>query len=135
MLVVVATLLTGCKAHPLDGTSWTLVSMNGHELLPGPRSITAIFTHTGITGSTGCNQYGFPVEVEADKLLLLDGGGVTEVLCREPEGIMDQQRDYLQTLEQVSSYNNADGRLALYDSSGQPILEYREGLPEGYPGQ
>ncbi|NKQ36278.1 MAG: META domain-containing protein [Chloroflexi bacterium] len=68
--------------------------------------ITARFVGNQIVGSAGCNQYaGFIVPV--NDYFNINGLSVTEMVCAEPPGIMEQEQDYLSSLIGVSGYQFA----------------------------
>ncbi len=46
-------------AHPLRGTAWTVVKVQGVAVPPG---LSLAFDVDRVTGTTGCNQFWAPVE-------------------------------------------------------------------------
>lgn len=136
LLVLVTGLLAGCQpVNPLIGTSWTLVSLNNRDVIPGTE-ITAVFGERQpprpgmfIGGNAGCNRYGYPVEVENDKIGFRDNvygtiGVVTNKLCLDQAGqeetdMMDLEERYLTTLiDKVQSYSLTAERLEMKDENG-----------------
>ena len=105
--------------RPLQGTFWFLVSLNGQALLPGTQ-ITAQFyvNPDAVTGSVngfaGCNNYsaqiaeGFSVGAPATTL----------IECSSPEGVMQQEQNYLNQLQQATGYSLSGGQLILPTASG-----------------
>ena len=74
VLICVLLLLAACgslggSGEPsLVGSVWTLTALNGQPPLPGT-TITAEFGADGrVTGSSGCNDYPGPYEVDGNKL-------------------------------------------------------------------
>jgi heat shock protein HslJ len=125
---------TPSQVDALAGTRWNLETLNGHALIPG-RSITIAFEEGGpyrISGSAGCNTYRwFTIELANGQIIWLIlpniGGTVTEDYCVGPvEGVMEQEREYLETLRNVTTYKVSDGRLELKNQAGEVVLVFRE---------
>jgi len=131
LLYLTIGVFSACKlpfAGPLAGTEWNLVSLNGKDLIPGTR-ITATFKGNLINGYTGCNEYNAAMEIENDVFTYIKISSVTEVLCAKPEGRMEQERMYLQTLETVSKYILKDKRLEMKNGDGDNVLIFEGRLP------
>jgi heat shock protein HslJ len=77
-----------------------LVSIPAH---PGTE-ITANFSEDGtLSVSAGCNNYSATYEVDEDNISI--GPAVaTRMFCQEPEGIMEQEVQYLAALETAATY-------------------------------
>ena len=61
--------------------------------------ITANFGEDGqLTGSAGCNDYFGPYETDGQKISM-GPFGTGRTACSEPEGIMEQESQYLAALE------------------------------------
>jgi heat shock protein HslJ len=103
-------------------SEWMLTSLTGKALMEDTR-ITLRFGEESLEGSAGCNTYGGSYTVTVDSLRLSDLYW-TEMGCLEPEGIMDQEMAYLNTLNTVASYRVDAGRLVLYDEAGTQILVF-----------
>lgn len=122
----------GGSAGPLEGSAWTLVLLNGHDLVPGT-TITASFENGGTVGSAGCNHYSSRVEV-TDGTIEFGMGIITEVLCLSPEGVMEQETRYREILNLVSMFTLSDGQLEMRNERGDAKLLFQEGLPDSDPG-
>ena len=107
----------------LEGTSWVLVEMNG--ALPVENTqITLNFNEEALGGNAGCNSYG-------GSYIAGPGGelGIGEVFrtlmaCLEPDGVMEQEDEYLSTLERAGSYIIDNDTLIIMDSAGASILTF-----------
>jgi len=114
--------------NPLVGTSWGLVSyaLNGTEtaVIEGT-TISASFSDSSIDGTAGCNEYSASYKVDGSNISI--GTPITsQILCSEPEGIMDQESAYLRLLPTAATYQTSNGQLSISDSSGQVILKYSQ---------
>jgi len=135
-IVTVAVAVGGCaestptqepvSVDGLEDTTWILEAYgkpdNLRVVLEGSE-ITAIFgsAEGQVNGSAGCNSYFGDYQVNNDKLAIL-GIAHTERACFEPEGVMEQENQYLKILRAVVSYQVQDGELQI--NSGDEILIY-----------
>jgi hypothetical protein len=63
------------------------------------------------TGNAGCNTYNGRYVTDGVKIILTQVG-LTQIICQEPEGIMDQEMIYISLLERVEEYRfNEDEQL------------------------
>ena len=125
-------LLAACK--PLAGTDWILISLNGHELIPST-TITLSFDGERLAGYGGCNQYGTAVKIKDDTFVFEEKHTAsTEFYCVEPEGNVEQEKEYLSTLQSVVTYSRSDNRLEMKNENGNVVLIFTKGLPKDFPG-
>lgn len=118
LLVLAALLIAGlclvaCSSHdPLAGTSWQLTAYRKTFPL-ADTTITAIFEDGRVSGSSGYNSYRGEYKVKKSKLTL---GTLqwTVMLCTEPEGVMEQENDYIEMLLAAERYELRDGELLIY---------------------
>jgi heat shock protein HslJ len=125
-------LLTYSVVQPLSltGTNWQVLSYNnGRQALVSPlagTNITAVFSEDkGLTGSTGCNNYMTSYEIN-DSAITISPAATTRMLCSQPEGIMQQESEYLAALESAASFEISDRDLTLFDSNQTRAVVYRE---------
>ncbi|PWT75161.1 MAG: hypothetical protein C5B60_05735 [Chloroflexi bacterium] len=107
--------------------SWKLeaLTFGGHPeaLLPGVSITLTFMGQNRISGDDGCNSYGANYTVSHGHLHL-DHFYQTLVACL-PAVVMQQEGNYMQTLEQVTTYEiGPTGLLTLRDDSGQVVLQY-----------
>ena len=113
----------------LTGNLWKVISYNnGQEAVVSViigTEITAYFGEDGtLSGSAGCNNYSAAYEVDGEKITI--GPAITtRMLCSDPEGIMDQEMQYLAALDMASTYQFEDDQLILLDSEGRRIVNYQ----------
>jgi uncharacterized lipoprotein YbaY len=104
-------------------TLWLLISYNDQEILDGTQ-ITAEFSGGKLTGSAGCNNYFASYEQKGTRLSISTPGS-TRKYCGEPEGIMEQEVEYLRLLESANSFQFKREELVIYNRSEREILVYK----------
>jgi heat shock protein HslJ len=132
------------ESQGLAGTSWEVISYNNGRggvvsVIIGTE-ITANFDEEGqVTGNASCNDYFAPYETEGDDITV-GPSSITQMFCAEPEGIMEQEGEYLTALGTAATYRidglsmnmrTAEGSTALNlrrvpDMEGQPVAEQPE---------
>jgi heat shock protein HslJ len=104
---------------PLEGTQWTLVSVEGEPLREGIE-ITALFRSGegdeagSVAGSAGCNDYSASFQVEGDNLQI-GPAATTRKIC---ETGMDEESTYLSAIEGEHTYAIIGDNLDLVTESG-----------------
>jgi heat shock protein HslJ len=93
---------------PLVGTNWSMLNYNnGREAVVGSLAgteVTAIFGADGnLTGTAGCNNYRAGYQVDGNNVTI-GPVATTRMLCSEPEGIMEQETEYLRAIENAATY-------------------------------
>ena len=84
--------------------------------------ITANFTEDGVvSGSAGCNSYNAPFEAEED-MISIGLVAVTQKLCSEPEGMMEQEAEYLSALQNAAVYTISEDRIEIRDEGGSGVV-------------
>jgi heat shock protein HslJ len=76
-----------------------------------------------VRGRAGCNWYGARFTATEDRLEIGPIGG-TQMLCLEPEEVMDQESRYLSALRSVVRFRIRGDRLLMYDESGRLVLAF-----------
>jgi len=104
-------------AEGLEDTKWMLEGYGEQgelqAVLEGTE-ITATFesAESRVHGSAGCNGYFADYEI-SDNRLSIPMVASTEMYCLEPEGVMQQENQYLQALKAAESYQIQDGKLRI----------------------
>jgi heat shock protein HslJ len=114
-------------AAGLDNSHWNLSAVKAHDggatpPLPGT-ALTLEISGDKVSGSAGCNTYSGSVKHD-NGAFTVDQLAVTAKACSAPEGIMEQEQQYLATLKTASSYTIDGDNLFLYDAAHAPILSY-----------
>ncbi|MDH3605597.1 MAG: META domain-containing protein [Acidimicrobiia bacterium] len=110
---------------PLAGVSWQVAWYGaGASPLDGTQ-ISLIFRTDGtLAGIAGCNDYSADYRVDGDQLAIRDLAN-TEKACLEPDGVMEQESDYLGAIQQTGAFSTSLIGLELLDVDGNPVAEYR----------
>ena len=84
--------------------------------------ITATFksTKSEVSGSAGCNTYFAGYEVRGSKLSIFEMA-FTEMACVSPEGVMEQEQEFLTILSDAQSFQVDDTTLAIFCSGGKQL--------------
>ena len=116
------------SANPpaLGDMRWVAVSLREKAVLPGSR-ITMEATPTSIGGYGGCNWYGGDV---AFTEFTLSAEPMTRTMraCLRPEGVTEQETQYMALLEQSARFQRAADTLRFLDRRGQVLITF-QGTP------
>lgn len=100
-------------ASGLDGTSWTLVSMNERAPVAAAVPTLAFDAAGNASGSAGCNTYSTTTEIEGNSIAF-GPLATTQMACSGKVGV--QERAFLQAMDEVRAYAiDTQGRLVLED--------------------
>ena len=114
----------------LAGTSWDVIAYNngrgGVVSVIIDTEITAVFSEDGnLTGNAGCNDYSAPYEAD-DKGNISIGPAVTTFReCTEPEGIMQQEQEYLAALETAATYRVEGDTMEMRTDEGAMVGSFK----------
>lgn len=114
----------------LIGTKWKVASYRteqGDVVTPlANTSITAKFGEDGqVTGNAGCNSY-FSSYTTDGSLISIGPVGSTRMYCEMPEGVMEQEREYMGALGRAASYELPGAEMTLYGDDGMWIVRFEE---------
>jgi len=116
---------TGDTAN-IEDTKWVLESYgeqgNLQAVLAGTR-VTATFdsAEDQVKGSAGCNTYFGDYQISGNNLSIPVIAN-TEMYCLEPEGIMEQENQYLSAMRAAESYEIQNGKLRII--AGSQVLVF-----------
>ena len=114
----------------LENKKWVLQSYGEPEGLKdiiAGTEITAEFVSSEgtVKGSAGCNSYFGSYELEGSQLSIAGPIAVTEMYCAEPEGVMEQEQEYLAVLQLAESYEIKGNELWI--NCGSQVLVFNRG--------
>jgi len=115
--------VTPAASRVLADTDWELTLLEGQPLVPDT-FISLRFEAGAFSGSAGCNRYGGEYVAAEDGSLSHPNTAVTVMLCPEPEGVMKQERAYVDALGDAVAYRLSEDRLELQDAKGRTLLVY-----------
>jgi heat shock protein HslJ len=108
----------GASTDPAElvGPTWTLDEATRGAMAQDAdqvdADVTLQFAEDGtVSGSSACNTYSGPYEAQDDGSITLGPLASTQMAC--DEAIMALEANYLQTLDQASSFAIAEGQLIL----------------------
>ena len=110
----------------IEDTKWVLESYgeqgNLQAVLAGTR-VTATFdsAEDEVKGSAGCNTYFGDYQISGNNLSIPVIAN-TEMYCLEPEGIMEQENQYLSAMRAAESYEIQNGKLRII--AGSQVLVF-----------
>jgi uncharacterized lipoprotein YbaY len=125
-----AELMTFAVNTPVElaGSAWRVIGYNnGNEAVVSviiDTEMTATFGADGqVTGSAGCNNYFAGYELDGDSIAI-GPAGATMMMCAEPEGIMEQEQQYLAALGTAATYRIDLDRLELRTADGALAADF-----------
>ena len=119
-------------SQALDGSSWEVIGYNNGKggvvsVIIGTE-ITANFGEDGqLTGNASCNNYFASYETEGDSISI-GPVGATEMFCGEPEGVMEQEQQYLAALGTAETYKITGLRLELRTAEGSLVADFQRAV-------
>lgn len=126
-IIMVSSCRTDADESALVDGVWVLETYGEPDNLKSvlqDTEITATFNsdERDVTGSAGCNQYFADYVVKGNNLSILEPIGQTEMACPEPEGVMEQERQYFIILKSAESYQIQGKELRI--NCGEKVLVY-----------
>ncbi len=117
----------------LEDGKWILQSYgdpaNPKAVLEGTLILADFDESTGqVTGNAGANSYFGSYEVEDTTLTIPGPIGATEMYRMDPEGVMDQEQEYLSLLQQSEAYSITGDILSITCGNQILIFRYTTGL-------
>lgn len=121
-------------SQDLAGSSWEVISYNNGRggvvsVIIGTE-ITANFGEDGqLTGNASCNDYFGPYETDGENISM-GPFGATRKACPEPEGIMQQEVEYLAALETAATYTIDGVTMNMRTAEGSTVANFSRVLPQ-----
>ncbi|MCS6847742.1 MAG: META domain-containing protein [Anaerolineae bacterium] len=114
----------------LAGTMWTVLSYNN-----GKQAVVSVITGTELTvmfdaegrigGNAGCNNFTGPYKTEDGGKITIGPLASTRKLCNIPEGVMEQEAQFLAALETAATYRIEGDRLQLRTADGAMAANFQ----------
>jgi len=104
----------------LDGTAWKLVTYRKNAPIPGTTP-TLAFEDGKVSGNASCNSFGGAYQVQGENIQFGELF-LTAMACMNPEGIMEQEVDYMQMLMQVTRFELKEGQLTLFFDAHETMV-------------
>jgi heat shock protein HslJ len=119
----------------LAGTAWSVTNYNngrgGVVGLLADTVLTVMFGESGqISGSGGCNNYSGSYESDGAGAIEIGPLVSTMMACAGPEGIMDQEMQFLAALQAGTVYTVEGSTLELRDADGALQVRAEKGIAE-----
>jgi heat shock protein HslJ len=116
------------QSQDLAGSSWLAIGYNNGKQavvsVSAGSELTAIFGKDGnLTGSAGCNEYNGPYKVDGAKITIGPLAS-TRKSCNDPEGVMEQETQYLTALQSAATYQIEGNRMELRTAAGALAADY-----------
>lgn len=110
---------------PLAGTRWNVVNYNNGQgivtLIPGTSADVAFGADGQATGNAGCNSFFGPYGASGSSLSVGPLGS-TSRLCPDPEGLMEQEAQFLRTLQSAASFRIDGNTMEIQNAAGQIVV-------------
>jgi len=84
------------------------------------------FMETQASGNSGCNGWSASYSVDGNNISFGEVTG-SELMCEQPEGIMDMEHAFVQMLGEAKSFNLEDKKLTISTTSGDTLVLYEMG--------
>ena len=110
------------QSQALAGTSWRVTGYNNGRqavvsVLTGTQLTMAFAADGRVSGSAGCNNYSGTYTASGTSLRF-GPAATTRKMCAQPEGVMEQERQFLQALETVATIRQEGERAELRTADG-----------------
>ncbi len=111
----------------LENTRWEALGINNGRGGVVSRATTdlatALFADGKLSGDAGCNQFSASYETDGNRITI-GPAMATRKHCAVPDGIMEQERQYLQALARAHTYTLKPAGLELRDEKGSLQVSY-----------
>jgi heat shock protein HslJ len=106
----------------LEGTNWVLSDTTDLGTSLDGVTVSARFADGTVAGTSGCNSYTGPYEVDGEDLTIGPDIASTQMACEDPQASAEQA--YLAALPEVASFAIADEQLTLNNGDGDALLVF-----------
>ncbi len=121
------------QSSDLSGTSWDVLSYNN-----GKQAVVSVILNTAITanfsadghlsGNAGCNDYSASYQTTGQNIKI-GPTAATSKFCASPDGVMDQETQYLAALETVATYRIDGNKMEMRTADGALAATFQKATP------
>jgi len=114
------------QSQALGGSAWRATAINN-----GKQAVVSVLSETSVTmsfgmdgrvsGSAGCNNYSGPYKSEGASLSF-GAAALTRKMCARPDGVMEQEQQFVKALGTVATHRIEGNRLELRTAEGAIAL-------------
>ena len=119
--------LNPAGTNELNGTNWKLLYIRKSAPIAS-RPITISFEDGQVHGSSGCNSYFGEYKINGNEISF-GPLAATEMACMDPDGIMQQEQEYLTFLSDVVTYA-IEGNQLILKKEVQDQLTFQKSINE-----
>lgn len=117
------------QSNDLAGTSWIVIGHNNGRggvvsSIIGTEMTADFDTDGTLIGSAGCNTYSGEYKVEGEAITISLPPVSIMTACEQPEGIMEQEQEYLAALGTVATYQISGDRLEMRTAEGSLAVDF-----------
>jgi heat shock protein HslJ len=115
--------------NPLAGTRWEVINYNNGRgalvsVLDGSRIALDFSTDGQVSGNAGCNNYFTSYQVNGNNITIVQPSS-TSLFCAEPEGVMDQEAEFLAALQTAVTFRITGDTLEMRSADQIAIIANR----------
>jgi len=107
------------RSPELDGSEWVLFAIRKSRPIPNS-TLTITFNEDQVNGSAGCNSFFGTYEIKNDEISF-SAMGMTEMACMQPEGIMEQEIEFISYLQDATRFKIEGDRLSIIRPDGETL--------------
>jgi heat shock protein HslJ len=122
------------QSRTLAGTTWEVTGYNNGRqavvsVLGGTRLTMAFSDDRRVAGTAGCNRYNAAYALDGERLTL-GMPAATRMMCAKPEGVMEQEQQFLKAFAMVATARFEGDRLELRSPDGALAMTLKRGSGE-----
>ncbi len=126
------------QSSDLSGTSWDVISYNnGKQAVVSVMLDTQISANFGadgnLSGNAGCNDYTAGYKTDGNKISI-GPAAATRKFCASPEGVMEQETQYLAALETAATYRIDGAKMEMRTADGALVATFQKAAPKSTSG-
>lgn len=105
----------------LDDTQWMAAVLNGAPIETERRPEVSFAQGGAFSGTGGCNRFNGQAEISGNRIEFPDNMAATLMACPPP--LDEVERQFLKTLQSVTTFARQGDALALLDAEGEPVIK------------